>query len=139
MANVPPLAAVAERDARAFVDLYYQTADTDPASLHRFYTDTSLIVANGHGYQGFAQYYTQALQPLATSSHEVQGFDAQPLAAWNAPLPASAPCNVLVQVSGVVQYGSTVESRPFTHSFLLTPNPTTPGTLYISNASFRLV
>ncbi|KAJ1984745.1 hypothetical protein H4R33_004268 [Dimargaris cristalligena] len=122
-----------------FVELYYHTLDTAKASAARFYTPNSLIVWNGQGFQGFDQFLAGILATLSATKHEIETYDAQPIAAWNAPLQPGTLPNIIVQVSGTVQFLPNTDLQTFNHTFILTPNPQTPGSYYISNETFRLV
>ncbi|GFP88391.1 nuclear transport factor 2 [Phtheirospermum japonicum] len=114
--------------AKAFVNHYYTTFDTDRANLANLYQETSMLSFEGQKFQG-AQSITAKLTSLAFQQcqHQISTVDCQP----------SGPAGgVLVFVSGNLQLGGEQHPLKFSQMFHLIPTP--QGSFYVLNDIFRL-
>jgi len=127
---------IATRAADHFTRLYYTTYDssTRVEDLPKFYRPSSSLTWNGKPYQG-SDGVKELIQGMPITKHEVQSFDCHPI-------PGSQPPSLLVTVSGNVQHGRGPagnpaatpaksvdgQSRVFSQTFMLVPDPTAPPT-----------
>ncbi|CAL9764061.1 unnamed protein product [Musa acuminata subsp. burmannicoides] len=114
--------------AKAFVDHYYQTFDSNRAALGRLYQDGSMLTFEGAKIQGAAAIAAKLTSlPLQQCAHAISTIDCQP----------SGPTGgILVFVSGSLQLGGEQHSLKFSQMFHLMPTP--QGSFYVLNDIFRL-
>ncbi|CAL9095871.1 unnamed protein product [Musa acuminata var. zebrina] len=114
--------------AKAFVDHYYQTFDSNRAALGRLYQDGSMLTFEGAKIQGAAAIAAELTSlPLQQCAHAISTIDCQP----------SGPAGgILVFVSGSLQLGGEQHSLKFSQMFHLMPTP--QGSFYVLNDIFRL-
>ncbi|KAG0377677.1 MAG: NTF2-like protein [Linnemannia gamsii] len=120
--------------ADQFVELYYKVIDTQRPVLNRFYRETSAILWNGNPYQGatpFSEFYTK----LSASEHTVSAYDCHPLPTSTDP---SSPGSMILNVSGTVKYSNEPNTRHFSQSFILSPDPK-DGSFFVWSDCFRFV
>ncbi|THU50840.1 hypothetical protein C4D60_Mb06t24570 [Musa balbisiana] len=117
-----------DRVAKAFVDHYYQTFDSNRAALGRLYQDGSMLTFEGAKIQGAAAIVAKLTSlPLQQCAHAISTIDCQP----------SGPAGgILVFVSGSLQLGGEQHSIKFSQMFHLMP--TLQGSFYVLNDIFRL-
>ncbi|KAG6613860.1 Nuclear transport factor 2 [Phytophthora cinnamomi] len=115
----------AEEVAKAFVQHYYTTFDTNRAGLLSLYQDVSNLSWEGQLTTG-QQAIMAKLQGLPTVRHEYPTLDIQPSTSGNA---------MIIFVQGKIQIE---ENNPiqFTQVFQLVAHQ--PGQYYIHNDVFRL-
>ncbi|KIM88915.1 hypothetical protein PILCRDRAFT_3078 [Piloderma croceum F 1598] len=127
---------IATRAADHFTRLYYTAYDsaTRVEDLPKFYRPSSSLTWNGKPYQG-SDGVKELIQGMPITKHDVQSFDCHPI-------PGSQPPSLLVTVSGNVQHGRGPagnpaatpaksvdgQSRVFSQTFMLVPDPTAPPT-----------
>lgn len=115
--------------ARAFVDYYYQTFDTNRAALAALYGNTSMLSFEGHlvaGAEGIGLKLAQL--PFEQCRHSICTIDCQPT--------PSFPGGILVFVSGNLQLGGEEHQLRFSQMFQLVPNE--QGSFFVQNDIFRL-
>ncbi|PIN11494.1 Nuclear transport factor 2 [Handroanthus impetiginosus] len=114
--------------AKAFVEHYYSTFDTNRAALANLYQDSSMLSFEGQKFQG-AQSITAKLTslPFQQCQHQITTVDCQPSG------PASG---MLVFVSGNLQLAGEQHAIKFSQMFHLMPTP--QGSFYVLNDIFRL-
>ncbi|CAN4081775.1 unnamed protein product [Withania somnifera] len=114
--------------ARAFVDHYYTTFDTNRAGLANLYQEGSMLNFEGQKYQG-AQSIASKLTglPFPQCKHQINTVDCQP----------SGPAGgMLVFVSGNLSLPGEQHALKFSQMFHLMP--TAQGSFYVHNDIFRL-
>ncbi|KAL0903681.1 hypothetical protein M5K25_028079 [Dendrobium thyrsiflorum] len=114
--------------ARAFVEHYYRTFDTNRAGLAGLYQDSSMLSFEGEKIQGAAA-ITAKLTGLQFQQcqHNISTIDCQ----------TSGPAGgVIVFVSGSLQLAGEHHSLKFSQMFHLIPTP--QGNFYVLNDIFRL-
>ncbi|MCD7468769.1 Nuclear transport factor 2B [Datura stramonium] len=124
--------------AKAFVDHYYSTFDTNRAGLANLYQESSMLNFEGQKYQGAqnitakltgAQNITAKLTglPFQQCKHQINTVDCQP----------SGPAGgMLVFVSGNLSLPGEQHALKFSQMFHLIPTP--QGSFYVQNDIFRL-
>lgn len=114
--------------AKAFVDHYYSTFDTNRAGLASLYQDASMLTFEGQKFLG-AQNITAKLTslPFQQCQHHITTVDCQP----------SGPAGgMVVFVSGNLQLAGEQHALKFSQMFHLIPTP--QGSFYVLNDIFRL-
>ncbi|KAL9246019.1 hypothetical protein vseg_019603 [Gypsophila vaccaria] len=114
--------------AKAFVEHYYTTFDTNRANLGTLYQDTSMLTFEGQPHMG-AQNIVGKLTslPFDQCKHLVSTTDCQP---------SGPPGALLVFVSGQLQVSGEQHALKFSQMFHLMPTP--QGSFYVHNDIFRL-
>ncbi|KAF3639305.1 Nuclear transport factor 2 [Capsicum baccatum] len=114
--------------AKAFVEHYYSTFDTNRAGLANLYQESSMLHFEGQKYQG-----TQSIAgkltglPFQQCKHQINTVDCQP----------SGPAGgMLVFVSGNLSLPGEQHALKFSQMFHLIP--TGQGSFYVQNDIFRL-
>ncbi|XP_006365034.1 nuclear transport factor 2-like [Solanum tuberosum] len=114
--------------AKAFVDYYYTTFDTNRAGLANVYQESSVLSFEGQKYQG-----TQSISgkltglPFQQCKHQINTVDCQP---------SGAAGGMLVFVSGNLSLPGEQHALKFSQMFHLIP--TQGGSFYVQNDIFRL-
>ncbi|XP_020589907.1 nuclear transport factor 2-like [Phalaenopsis equestris] len=118
----------ADAVARAFVEHYYRTFDTNRAGLAGLYQDNSMLSFEGAKTQGAAAITAKLTGlPFQQCQHNISTIDCQP----------SGPAGgVLVFVSGSLQLLGEQHALKFSQMFHLIPTP--QGSFYVLNDIFRL-
>ncbi|PSR87472.1 Nuclear transport factor 2 like [Actinidia chinensis var. chinensis] len=114
--------------AKAFVEHYYSTFDTNRAALANLYQDGSMLTFEGEQFQG-AQNIAGKLLSLSfpQCQHFISTVDCQP----------SGPAGgMLVFVSGGLKLPGEEHLLRFSQMFHLMPTP--QGSFYVQNDIFRL-
>ncbi|KQK10125.1 nuclear transport factor 2B [Brachypodium distachyon] len=115
--------------ARAFVEYYYHTFDTDRAALAALYGSTSMLSFEGHRVAGAEEIGTKLAQlPFEQCRHSVVTVDCQPT--------PSFPAGILVFVSGNLRLAGEEHQLRFSQMFQLVPNE--HGSFFVQNDIFRL-
>ncbi|CAM0883279.1 unnamed protein product [Alopecurus aequalis] len=115
--------------ARAFVEYYYQTFDSNRAALAALYSSTSMLSFEGHRVAGAQEIGLKLAQlPFEQCRHSVSTIDCQPT--------PSFPGGILVFVSGNLQLGGEEHQLRFSQMFQLVPNE--QGSFFVQNDIFRL-
>uniref|UniRef100_A0ACD5W546 Uncharacterized protein n=1 Tax=Avena sativa TaxID=4498 RepID=A0ACD5W546_AVESA len=115
--------------ARAFVDYYYQTFDTNRAALAALYGSTSMLSFEGHLVAGAPEIGLKLAQlPFEQCRHSICTVDCQPT--------PSFPGAILVFVSGNLQLAGEEHQLRFSQMFQLVPNE--QGSFFVQNDIFRL-
>uniref|UniRef100_A0ACD5VWE9 Uncharacterized protein n=1 Tax=Avena sativa TaxID=4498 RepID=A0ACD5VWE9_AVESA len=115
--------------ARAFVDYYYQTFDTNRTALAALYGSTSMLSFEGHLVAGAPEICLKLAQlPFEQCRHSICTVDCQPT--------PSFPGGILVFVSGNLQLGGEEHQLRFSQMFQLVPNE--QGSFFVQNDIFRL-
>ncbi|KAG0476767.1 hypothetical protein HPP92_013145 [Vanilla planifolia] len=114
--------------ARAFVEHYYRTFDTNRAGLSTLYQDNSMLSFEGAKTQGVAAITAKLTGlPFQQCHHNISTIDCQP----------SGPTGgVLVFVSGSLQLAGEQHALKFSQMFHLIPTP--QGSFFVLNDIFRL-
>ncbi|KAG0500277.1 hypothetical protein HPP92_000349 [Vanilla planifolia] len=114
--------------ARAFVEHYYRTFDTDRAGLSGLYQDNSMLTFEGATSQGSGAIAAKLTGlPFQQCQHNISTIDFQP----------SGPGGgIIVFVSGSLQLAGEQYSLKFSQMFHLIPTP--QGSFYVLNDIFRL-
>ncbi|KAM3361489.1 nuclear transport factor 2B [Capsicum galapagoense] len=114
--------------AKAFVEHYYSTFDTNRAGLANLYQESSMLHFEGQKYRG-----TQSIAgkltdlPFQQCKHQINTVDCQP----------SGPAGgMLVFVSGNLSLPGEQHALKFSQMFHLIP--TGQGSFYVQNDIFRL-
>ncbi|PHU25597.1 Nuclear transport factor 2 [Capsicum chinense] len=114
--------------AKAFVEHYYSTFDTNRVGLANLYQESSMLHFEGQKYQG-----TQSIAgkltglPFQQCKHQINTVDCQP----------SGPAGgMLVFVSGNLSLPGEQHALKFSQMFHLIP--TGQGSFYVQNDIFRL-
>ncbi|KAL3818700.1 hypothetical protein ACJIZ3_004605 [Penstemon smallii] len=114
--------------AKAFVEHYYSTFDSNRAGLATLYQDSSMLSFEGQKFQG-TQSITSKLTslPFQQCKHHITTVDCQP----------SGPAGgMVVFVSGNLQLAGEQHALKFSQMFHLMPTP--QGSFYVLNDIFRL-
>ncbi|XP_062208623.1 nuclear transport factor 2B-like [Phragmites australis] len=115
--------------ARAFVEYYYHTFDTNRAALAALYGPTSMLSFEGHGVAGAEEIGRKLAQlPFEQCRHSICTVDCQPS--------PSFPGSILVFVSGNLQLSGEEHQLRFSQMFQLVPNE--QGSFFVQNDIFRL-
>lgn len=115
--------------ARAFVEYYYQTFDTNRAALAALYGSTSMLSFEGHPVAGAQVIGLKLAQlPFEQCRHSICTVDCQPT--------PSFPGGILVFVSGNLLLGGEEHQLRFSQMFQLVPNE--QGSFFVQNDIFRL-
>ncbi|KAL6853482.1 hypothetical protein ACP4OV_019511 [Aristida adscensionis] len=124
-----PAATDCDAVARAFVEYYYNTFDTNRAALGALYGHASVLSFEGHAVAGAEEIGRKLAQlPFDQCRHGVGTVDCQP-----AP---SFPGSILVFVSGNLQLAGEEHQLRFSQMFQLVPNE--QGSFFVQNDIFRL-
>ncbi|KAL0477124.1 NTF2-related export protein [Acrasis kona] len=100
--------------AETFIPNYFRFMDSNRQETLKLYKDWTSIVWNGQKYG--AQQYSQILQSLPPTTHDVESIDVQPI---ETTLSLSSP-NLLVIVTGSVTYNNDNSTkRLFTQNFVI--------------------
>ncbi|KAE8792335.1 Nuclear transport factor 2 [Hordeum vulgare] len=114
--------------AKAFVEHYYRTFDTNRAALVGLYQEGSMLSFEGEKFLGAAAIATKLTSlPFEKCAHTVVTVDCQP---------AGPTGGMLVFVSGSLQAGDGEHHIKFSQMFHLMPLG--PGNFYVHNDMFRL-
>jgi hypothetical protein len=114
--------------AKAFVEHYYRTFDSNRAALGGLYQDGSMLTFEGTktlGAQAIAA--KLASLPFEQCAHAISTVDCQP---------SGPQGGMLVFVSGQLQLSG--ESHPLKFSQMFHLMPTSQGSFYVLNDIFRL-
>ncbi|KAJ1557574.1 NTF2- export protein 2, partial [Cladochytrium tenue] len=124
--------AAASKGAELFVRTFYKYYDSQRHNLHILYVDAAAVLWNGNPFAGIAAYKDFFLK-LPATNHEVQSYDCQLVG-------DGASTNLLVGVSGIMQYGD-APHRPFSQTFVLVPTAADSGkkTYQVAADTFRFV
>ncbi|KAI4348322.1 hypothetical protein L6164_009057 [Bauhinia variegata] len=115
--------------AKAFVEHYYSTFDTNRVSLANLYQDNSMLTFEGQKIQGTQNIVAKLTSlPFQRCKHVITTVDCQP----------SAPTGggMVVFVSGNLQLADEQHALKFSQMFHLMPTP--QGSFYVLNDIFRL-
>ncbi|GAB2220379.1 hypothetical protein Droror1_Dr00008028 [Drosera rotundifolia] len=113
--------------AKAFVEHYYTTFDTNRSNLGNLYQDASMLTFEGQKVQGAANIVAKLTGlPFQQCQHAISTVDCQP----------SGAGGVLVFVSGNLQLVGEQHALKFSQMFHLMPTP--QGSFYVLNDIFRL-
>ncbi|KAF7129490.1 hypothetical protein RHSIM_Rhsim10G0005500 [Rhododendron simsii] len=114
--------------AKAFVEHYYSTFDTNRQGLGNLYQDGSMLSFEGQQFQGAQNIAAKlASLPFQQCQHSITTVDCQP----------SGPAGgMLVFVSGNLQLAGEQHALKFSQMFHLMPTP--QGSFYVQNDIFRL-
>ncbi|KAK9678197.1 hypothetical protein RND81_11G195000 [Saponaria officinalis] len=114
--------------ARAFVEHYYSTFDTNRSNLGNLYQENSMLTFEGQAFMG-AQNIVGKLTslPFEQCKHNISTTDCQP---------SGPPGALIVFVSGVLQLSG--EQHPLKFSQMFHLMPTAQGSFYVQNDIFRL-
>ncbi|OIT19835.1 nuclear transport factor 2B [Nicotiana tabacum] len=116
-----------ESVAKAFVDHYYSTFDTNRAALANLYQENSMLSFEGQKYQGSQNIVAKLTSlPFQQCKHHISTTDCQ----------LSGANGMLVFVSGNLQIPG--EEHPLKFSQMFQLIPAGQGSLYVSNDIFRL-
>jgi len=109
-----------------FVKFYYQSFDSNRASLDALYTEQSLLTFEGDGISG-KQAIMEKLVGLRMEKvlHQVETLDVQP-----------SPTGLLVYVTGQLIVDDSPAPMKFSQVFHLLPNG--QGSYFVQNDLFRL-
>ncbi|KAK1632230.1 hypothetical protein QYE76_006545 [Lolium multiflorum] len=114
--------------AKAFVEHYYRTFDSNRAGLVGLYQEGSMLSFEGEKFMGAAAISAKLTSlPFDKCLHKVVTVDCQP---------AGPTGGVLVFVSGSLQAGEGEHQIKFSQMFHLMP--VGPGNFYVQNDMFRL-
>ncbi|KAL3526188.1 hypothetical protein ACH5RR_014560 [Cinchona calisaya] len=114
--------------AKAFVEHYYSTFDTNRPGIANLYQDGSMLTFEGQKVQGSHNIVSKLTAlPFHQCRHHISTVDCQP----------SGPAGgMLVFVSGTLQLVGESHSLKFSQMFHLMPTP--QGSFYVLNDIFRL-
>ncbi|KAK1281932.1 Nuclear transport factor 2 [Acorus calamus] len=115
--------------AKAFVDHYYSTFDSNRAALVGLYQDSSMLTFEAEKLMGSQAIVAKlAGLPFQQCLHKISTTDCQP----------SGPAGgMLVFVSGTLQLQGEQHPLKFSQVFHLMPTP--QGSFYVLNDIFRLI
>ncbi|XP_010540411.1 PREDICTED: nuclear transport factor 2 [Tarenaya hassleriana] len=114
--------------AKAFVEHYYSTFDTNRGGLANLYQDSSMLTFEGQKIQGVQSIVSKLTSlPFQQCQHHISTVDCQPSG------PASG---MLVFVSGNLLLAGEQHPLKFSQMFHLMPSP--QGSFYVQNDIFRL-
>ncbi|KAL8201356.1 hypothetical protein R6Q59_004465 [Mikania micrantha] len=114
--------------AKAFVEHYYSTFDTNRSNLANLYQESSMLTFEGQKIQGSANIVAKLTSlPFQQCKHSITTVDCQP----------SGPSGgMLVFVSGNLQLAGEQHALKFSQMFHLMPTP--QSSFYVLNDIFRL-
>ncbi|KAJ7544420.1 hypothetical protein O6H91_09G106200 [Diphasiastrum complanatum] len=113
--------------AKAFVEHYYRTFDTNRSGLLGLYQDSSMLTFEGQKIQGAQNIAVKLTSlPFQHCSHHISTVDCQP---------SGAPGGMLVFVSGTLQLPGEEHQLKFSQMFHLIP---AQGSFFVFNDIFRL-
>ncbi|KAK1270436.1 Nuclear transport factor 2 [Acorus gramineus] len=114
--------------AKAFVDHYYSTFDSNRAALVGLYQESSMLTFEGEKLQGAQAIVAKLVGlPFPQCLHKITTTDCQP----------SGPGGgMIVFVSGTLQLQGEQHPLKFSQMFHLMPTP--QGSFYVLNDIFRL-
>ncbi|XP_052205179.1 nuclear transport factor 2B [Diospyros lotus] len=114
--------------AKAFVEHYYTTFDSNRTALANLYQDSSMLTFEGQKIQGSPNIVAKLTSlPFQQCQHSISTVDCQP----------SGPAGgMLVFVSGNLQLAGEQHALKFSQMFHLMPTP--QGSFYVLNDIFRL-
>ncbi|XP_024017621.1 nuclear transport factor 2B [Morus notabilis] len=114
--------------AKAFVEHYYSTFDSNRANLGTLYQNESMLTFEGQKIQGSQNIVAKLTSlPFQQCQHSISTVDCQP----------SGPSGgMLVFVSGNLQLAGEQHALKFSQMFHLIP--TAAGSFYVLNDIFRL-
>ncbi|KAK4265054.1 hypothetical protein QN277_026157 [Acacia crassicarpa] len=114
--------------AKAFVEHYYTTFDTNRAGLVTLYQNESMLTFEGQKIQGASNIVAKLTSlPFQQCQHSITTVDCQP-SGFNG--------GMLVFVSGNLQLAGEQHALKFSQMFHLIPTP--QGSYYVLNDVFRL-
>ncbi|XP_004504406.1 nuclear transport factor 2B-like [Cicer arietinum] len=114
--------------AKAFVEHYYTTFDTNRAGLANLYQEASMLTFEGQKIQGSSNIVAKLTSlPFQQSHHSITTVDCQP---------SAVNAGMLVFVSGNLQLAGEQHALKFSQMFHLIPTP--QGSYYVQNDIFRL-
>ncbi|XP_057430550.1 nuclear transport factor 2B-like [Lotus japonicus] len=114
--------------AKAFVEHYYSTFDSNRAALANLYQEGSMLSFEGQKIQGSSNIVAKLTSlPFQQCHHSITTVDCQPSGATSA---------MLVFVSGNLQLAGEQHALNFSQMFHLMP--TQQGSYYVLNDIFRL-
>ncbi|ERN09857.1 hypothetical protein AMTRI_Chr06g193990 [Amborella trichopoda] len=114
--------------ARAFVEHYYSTFDTNRAGLASLYQDNSMLTFEGQKVQGAQNIVTKLTSlPFQQCQHSITTIDSQP---------SVHPNSIIVFVSGNLQLAGEQHALKFSQMFHLLQTP--QNSYYVLNDIFRL-
>ncbi|XP_020229868.1 nuclear transport factor 2B [Cajanus cajan] len=114
--------------AKAFVEHYYSTFDTNRAGLVGLYQDGSMLTFEGQKIQGAPNIVAKLTSlPFQQCHHSISTVDCQP---------SGVNAGMLVFVSGNLQLAGEQHTLKFSQMFHLIPSP--QGSYYVLNDIFRL-
>jgi len=109
-----------------FVKFYYQSFDSNRASLDALYTDSSLLTFEGAQISGKQAIMEKLVGlPMQKVAHQVETMDVQP-----------SPSGLLVYVTGALMVDDSPAPMKFSQVFHLLPNG--QGSYFVQNDLFRL-
>jgi len=114
--------------AKQFTDFYYNTFDSNRASLAPLYRDTSMLTFEGTPVQGASGIIEKLTSlPFSKVQHKVTTLDVQP----------SSPTvpSLIVSVTGLLLVDDSPNPLQFSQVFQLIPDG---GSYYVLNDIFRL-
>ncbi|KAI3728406.1 hypothetical protein L6452_17041 [Arctium lappa] len=114
--------------AKAFVEHYYSTFDSNRAALSNLYQESSMLTFEGQKIQGSLNIVAKLTSlPFQQCKHSITTVDCQP----------SGPAGgMLVFVSGNLQLVGEQHALKFSQMFHLMPTP--QSSFYVLNDIFRL-
>ncbi|KAJ8634174.1 hypothetical protein MRB53_027510 [Persea americana] len=114
--------------AKAFVEHYYSTFDSNRGNLANLYQEASMLTFEGQKIQGSQSIVAKLTSlPFHQCQHKISTVDCQP----------SGPAGgMLVFVSGNLQLAGEQHALKFSQMFHLMPTP--QGSFYVLNDIFRL-
>ncbi|KAE9604821.1 hypothetical protein Lal_00011082 [Lupinus albus] len=114
--------------AKAFVEHYYSTFDTNRAALANLYQEASMLTFEGQKIQGAHNIVAKLTSlPFQQCLHKITTVDCQP---------SGVNAAMLVFVSGNLQLAGEQHALKFSQMFHLIPTP--QGSYYVNNDVFRL-
>ncbi|KAL6514392.1 Nuclear transport factor 2B [Orobanche minor] len=117
-----------ETVAKAFVEHYYSTFDSNRSNLANLYQDGSMLTFEGQKFMGSQNVVSKLTSlPFQQCKHNVTTVDYQP---------SGAIGGMLVFVSGNLQVAGEQHALKFSQMFHLMPTP--QGSYYVHNDIFRL-
>ncbi|KAK7400027.1 hypothetical protein VNO78_11225 [Psophocarpus tetragonolobus] len=114
--------------AKAFVEHYYSTFDTNRGGLANLYQEGSMLTFEGQKIQGASNIVAKLTSlPFQQCHHSISTVDCQP---------SAVTAGMLVFVSGNLQLAGEQHTLKFSQMFHLIPSP--QGSYYVLNDIFRL-
>ncbi|XP_010680019.2 nuclear transport factor 2B [Beta vulgaris subsp. vulgaris] len=118
-----------EQVAKAFVDHYYTTFDTNRAGLSNLYQENSMLSFEGQKFLGGQNIVGKLTSlPFEQCKHSITTIDCQ--------LSGPNGTTLIVFVSGNLQLAGEQHPLKFSQMFYLLPTP--QGSFYVQNDIFRL-